>query len=391
MKRIINRCIPSSLVWRWVLLAVVFATATAVLSCTFFDCRGNVGKITVRSFEECVSSGFPVVSGDPQRCVVDSETIFLDVGANIQITRPAAGETVDSPFVVAGEARARENIVKIRLLDSSGAILAEATVTTDSTEHARFGAFEVGVNFNLPSETDATLELFDGDAPDDPDGTTVRIPLNLVVDKSAADEPKNFDPLASAPTEIPDSVTLDVPFTSQAPILDWSPPYNETCEEAALLMAEYFLRGEKLSVEVANRELLDLVAWENQNSYSVDADTDEVADFARSYFEREATVYSGVDATIDNIRRLLAAGFPVIIPAAGQLLGNPNFTGAGPPYHMLTITGFRGDTFITNDPGTRIGKDYEYSAATIDNVLHDWNGDKNTILSGRRAFLVIGK
>jgi hypothetical protein len=391
MKSLLNRCIPSSLVWRWILLAIVLATAAAVLSCTFFDCRGSVGKITVRSFEECVSAGFPVISGDPQRCVVDGETIFLDIGANIQIARPAAGETVDSPFVVAGKARARENIVKIRLLDSSGAILAETAVTTDSTGHAQFGTFEVAVNFDLPSETDATLELFDGDAPDDPDGTTVRIPLNLVVDKSTTDEPKNFDPLASAPTEIPDSVALDVPFTSQAPILDWSAPYNETCEEAALLMAEYFLRGEKLSVEVANRELLNLVAWENQNGYAVDADTDEVADFARSYFGRKATVYSGADATIDNIRRLLVAGFPVIIPAAGQLLGNPNFTGAGPPYHMLTITGFRGDTFITNDPGTHNGEDYEYPAATIDNVLHDWNGSKDTILSGRRAFLVIGE
>ena len=50
---------------------------------------------------------------------------------------------------------------------------------------------------------------------------------------------------------------LAVPFTSQAPHADWELPYQEACEEAALLMAHHFIQGKKgqIAPEQADREI----------------------------------------------------------------------------------------------------------------------------------------
>lgn len=92
-----------------------------------------------------------------------------------------------------------------------------------------------------------------------------------------------------------------------------------------------------------------------------------------------------------KIKKLITSGYPVILPVAGQLLGNPNFTGAGPPYHMIVVKGFDNKNFITHDPGTKNGANYKYSFATIEKAIHDWNGSKDNVLSGRKAMLILTK
>lgn len=201
-----------------------------------------------------------------------------------------------------------------------------------------------------------------------------------------------FDPLSKAQgIDLPSSVDLDVPFTSQAPFADWSPTFNEACEEAALLMAEYFLRGESFTPERATEEIVSLVSWEESHGLPHDITSKQVARVARDVFGRKAVVYTGNDVTAPNIRLLLAAGYPVIIPAAGQMLGNPYFRGAGPPYHMLVIRGYKRGSFITNDPGTRRGEEYRYDEEVIMDAIHDWTGSKDTIRRGQKAMIVIGK
>src|SRR3989338_6436262 len=39
-------------------------------------------------------------------------------------------------------------------------------------------------------------------------------------------------------------VNLDIPFTSQAPHLNWEQPYQDFCEEASVLMAVQYVRGD---------------------------------------------------------------------------------------------------------------------------------------------------
>ena len=74
------------------------------------------------------------------------------------------------------------------------------------------------------------------------------------------------------------------------------------------------------------------------------------------------------------MRREIASGRPVILPTSGKALGNPNFRNGGPVYHMLVLRGYTETTFITNDPGTRQGKNYTYDIDVFMDAIGDWEG-----------------
>lgn len=155
-------------------------------------------------------------------------------------------------------------------------------------------------------------------------------------------------------------------------------------------MVDHFYKKTPISSRSqADGEILALVKWEGDNGYAIDINAREVVGVSEKYFQRKAKVYDGGDITVENIKRLLSEGYPVVIPVQGQLLGNPNFTGEGPPYHMLVIIGYDSRNFITNDPGTRRGAGYKYTYATIMNAMHDWTGKKETMLEGAKKMIVL--
>lgn len=202
-----------------------------------------------------------------------------------------------------------------------------------------------------------------------------------------------FTTPTSAPVSL-DHVTLDVPFSPQAPSANWDAVHEETCEEMSLIMAMHFVKGDHddLAPEQAERELQELITWETAHQYSADVTITELSAIARTFYGLAPTVIDNV--TEESIKAELAKGVPVIVPAAGRLLGNPYFSGEGPWYHMLVITGYRktifGTVFITNDPGTRRGHNYEYKADVLLNAIHDWTGVKEEIEQGdKRALTVV--
>lgn len=178
-----------------------------------------------------------------------------------------------------------------------------------------------------------------------------------------------------------------MPFGAQAPFADWSDPYQEACEEASLIMAKHFLAGEPLTPELTDRAILDMVAWETDNGYGEDVNIDELAVIAQEYYGLDAQVHT--DVSIDRIKQLIAGGQPVIVPAAGRMLGNPYFSGEGPYYHMLIIVGYNEDEFITNDSGTRRGEGYRYDQQILLNAIHDWTGVKEETHTGRKVMLTV--
>ena len=117
--------------------------------------------------------------------------------------------------------------------------------------------------------------------------------------------------------------------------------------------------------------------------------TEQTARLARDFYKLNTRVQYNV--THKDIRAELARGNIVIAPMAGQLLKNPYYTPPGPAYHMFIFIGYDDEKkeLIANDPGTRRGKNYPYSYATIDRALHDWTGSKTTITKGRSAMIVI--
>ena len=186
---------------------------------------------------------------------------------------------------------------------------------------------------------------------------------------------------------LPSKAYIDVPFTPQAPDANWDNPYQEACEEASVVMVDYFLRGTSLSPDQANREILQLTNWEEANHYKYDVSLDELAEIIEEYYEYQTRISD--DVSKESILHELAKGNPVIVPAAGRDLGNPYFSGQGPWYHMLVITGYNWRHFFTNDPGTKRGQDYKYKHRVLLDAIHDWTGVKEEIRTGHKRMLII--
>jgi len=167
---------------------------------------------------------------------------------------------------------------------------------------------------------------------------------------------------------------LPVPFTTQAPFSDWGLPYQESCEEAAMLMAAEYFKGNHSSVlaaDYANSEILKLVAWEKrEKGFYEDTTAQQVAEIIKEYYGLFAQV-EPFDAT--HARQAIKNKQLVLLPTAGRLLNNPHFHFPGPIYHMLVLKGFDGNEFITNDPGTRYGQSYRYTVDLLERAVHDWN------------------
>lgn len=189
---------------------------------------------------------------------------------------------------------------------------------------------------------------------------------------------------------LPPHIRIEVPFTVQAPLGNWNLPFQEACEEASIIMVHHFLQGTTITPEQADKEIRDIVEWENgEFHYSADVTAEELKRIAEDYYHHTGHLF--YEFTIDDMKRLLAHGYPVIVPLAGRDIGNPYYSGEGPWYHMLVLTGYDGDQFITNDVGTKRGKDFRYRQQVIYDAIHDWNQQKEDIHGGRKVILVLGK
>lgn len=192
-------------------------------------------------------------------------------------------------------------------------------------------------------------------------------------------------------TELPEKIILDVPFISQAPHANWDDPYQEACEEASMIMVYNYLEGvSSITPDEADKQILNLVAYQDSIGLPYDINTSEMKQVINDFYKKESTVVTEKSINIESFKNLLANGTPIIIPAQGQQLNNPNFSNGGPEYHMLVIIGYNESKkiFITNDPGTRKGKHYEYSYDTIMKAIHDWTGDKKTVINGPKKALI---
>jgi|GEM_PF-4413205 len=58
-------------------------------------------------------------------------------------------------------------------------------------------------------------------------------------------------------------INLEVPFTTQAPYANWDEVHEETCEEASALNVHYYYQGKTFTPDIADQELQDLIAYEN--------------------------------------------------------------------------------------------------------------------------------
>jgi hypothetical protein len=201
---------------------------------------------------------------------------------------------------------------------------------------------------------------------------------------------------ATATTTTSKIIKLSVPFTSQAPLGEWSDSRQENgCEEASALMAVYWATGKTITPQIALDTILAISDWE-QEKYGSFEDTsarDTVKRIFKGYFDYQDVEVVN-DIAISDIIAELEKGNLVVVPANGQALKNKFFHVPGPEHHMLVIIGYdyQAKEFITNDPGTRNGKGYRYAQNVLFNAIRDYTtGYHEPIIGEAKNMIVVRK
>ena len=230
-----------------------------------------------------------------------------------------------------------------------------------------------------------------GDIFDDPDCRDGACPVSTggiktQVINSTSTTPAIDPPPDETKIELPKSMNLPVPFTSQAPEGNWDQPWQDACEEAAVLMLAGYYHKHDVSPLYAKDEIIKMVDWQTQRGWEYSIPIEKVKQQTEKYIGGTRTYQIVQDPTIDTVKSFVASGHPVLVVADGKALPNPYFSGDGPVYHALIIRGYDEEHFITNDPGTKRGENFKYSYSDLMNAIRDWNG--GDVKSGDRVILV---
>jgi len=193
-----------------------------------------------------------------------------------------------------------------------------------------------------------------------------------------------------------EKILLNVPFSPQAPLAEWSDMRQEDgCEEAASLMAVKWARGQSLTKQEALKEILGSSAFtlKKYGEYRDITLADTLNWIIKDYFGYSQASLKK-DIKVEDIINELKNGHVIITPMNGQLLSNPNYTAPGPIHHMVVIRGYDPvkNVFITNDPGTRNGELYRYSTDVLYTAIRDYpTGYHGTFGQIEKNMIVVSK
>lgn len=188
----------------------------------------------------------------------------------------------------------------------------------------------------------------------------------------------------------------EVPFSPQAPFGNWADPRQEDgCEEVSALMAVRWARGQDLSRQEALDELIAISEYEKANwgNYHDTSAYDTMERIVKGYFDLHNVEYKQ-NVSLQDLIGALQAGNILIVPINGMIVGNPYYTQPGPPRHMLVVKDYDPDRdiFITNDPGTRRGEDFEYPADKFYDSIRDYpTGVHPPVTGNEKNIIVINK
>lgn len=243
-----------------------------------------------------------------------------------------------------------------------------------SQNEASFSSADLGISDNNQDNVGAFHE------------TSVCNDVNINDDDQTSPNPPKDNVLKQETLPAGRQVNLKVPFTIQSPDQKWDEVYKEGCEEASILMVYSFLNNKSIAVDSAMKDIGNMINLQNEifgGQYNLSATT--TAYIANKFFELQSEIV--ILKSIEDVKRIVSNGNPLILPTLGRELKNPNFKEPGPIYHMLVVKGYtKSGDMITNDPGTRKGKDYLYNPQILFNAIGDW--DYNT--QGPNANIKVG-
>ncbi len=190
---------------------------------------------------------------------------------------------------------------------------------------------------------------------------------------------------------IPDYFLNKTAFIPQAPEKKWDQPWQDACEEAAILTVHYFFENKTPDTPTLLKDY-DLLF---KQSTTHDINLAQMSQIASDLYGYDSKIIDNPNS--DTIEKYLSQGHILIAPANGQILFKENkyFKNGGPLYHNLVILGYdhAKKQFIVHDVGTQFGAYFKYSYSVLLESLHDFPStkDKKDINQGPPRLLLLLK
>lgn len=191
--------------------------------------------------------------------------------------------------------------------------------------------------------------------------------------------------LTGTVARLPEEKTVAVPFSAQAPEGNWAEPWQNACEEASIIMIDNFYKGDAISKEQAKKEILSIfTVKEATEGVSEDESMATIARIIDSA-KLSWTAYVVENPSIEDLKKELTTGRPIIMPIDARQVDNPNYTDVD--YHVIVVKGYDNITqeFITNDPGTSRGEDFRYMYNDLYSAIHDFTKGANSAGGPKRV------
>jgi hypothetical protein len=202
--------------------------------------------------------------------------------------------------------------------------------------------------------------------------------------------------LTLSPTPaLPPKLIIKTTFVPQSPLKDWQQPWQDACEEAALLTVDYFYRQTTTSAQSMAQDLLKMIDFEHNQGWGHDVNIYQMSLIAQKYLGYKTKIVS--NPSLAALKSYLSQNIPIIVPANGKILyqENRHFSNGGPYYHNLVILGYDDsqNQFIVHDVGTQFGAYFRYSYDVLLNSIHDFPSSQNKedINQGGKNVLVLLK
>ena len=175
------------------------------------------------------------------------------------------------------------------------------------------------------------------------------------------------------PTGILDKHLINATFVPQAPEKNWDEPWQNACEEAALLTVDYYYQNKSPNIQTIKADLQNLIKTPN------DIGVSEMSNYLPQY---KSIIIS--NPTINEMKEYLAKDIPIIVPTNGKILYKENkfFNNQGPEYHNIVILGYDDNKqkFTVHDVGTQHGAYFKYSYKLLMESIMDKSSTTKQIL-----------
>ncbi len=183
-----------------IITVILILILIAIGGVLIFDIGRNGGDTEVKSFDDCVAAGYPVMESFPRQCAVPGGQSFTEIATStaatttapvgpqpgttatstatstlsnlIRVTSVKPNAQIQSPLKVTGTARGNwyfEASFPIKLVDANGKVLIQSPAQADGEwMTTEFVPFEATLTFQKPATKTGTLIIMNSNASGDP-------------------------------------------------------------------------------------------------------------------------------------------------------------------------------------------------------------------------------